>query len=88
MPESRLLKLNEENQARQKQLMDAQLAKDRAERDALHAKERESRASGGAGSGTAAGGSSRREAAGPRGQKRARESMADPVRHPSRLEAV
>lgn len=83
VPESRLLKLNEENQARQKQLMDAQLAKDRAERDALHAKEREARL--GAGTAAAAGGagSSRRESAAPRGQKRARESAAavgDPVR--------
>ena len=82
VPESRLLKLNEENQARQKQLMDAQLAKDRAERDALHAKEKEARHQGGA-SGTANGTGSRRESGAPRGQKRARESAAatgDPVR--------
>ena len=86
VPESRLLKLNEENQARQKQLMDAQLAKDRAERDALHAKEKEARHQGNASGNASGAGSSRRESGAPRGQKRARESAAatgDPVRRSS-----
>lgn len=78
VPETRLLKLTEENATRQKALHDAQLAKDRAERDAEKAKERQKREDGG-GTTTAGPRQSTSGAIASRGTKRGRDSLAGPA---------
>lgn len=83
MPETRLLKYNEENLARQKQLIEAQRAKDKAEREALKAgnldtslnsKHLHKQAGGTSASAYANSGGANM---GARGTKRSRESMAE-----------
>jgi hypothetical protein len=84
VPETRLLKFNEENLARQKQLNEAQRAKDRAEREALKAgnldtslsSKSSAKLTGGSNS-AAAYANSGGNNMGARGTKRSRESMLE-----------
>jgi len=74
VPESRMLKMNEENMARQRQLFEAQLAKDRLEREALNAKDREGK---GTARKAADGGPPSAGLASARGTKRGRDTVAE-----------
>jgi mortality factor 4-like protein 1 len=70
VPEERVLKFNEENIARQKQLNEVQRAKDRAEREALAERERQLKNAKRAAGASDTGG---------RPTKRGRDSMAEQV---------